>query len=85
MSQPVFLTDGKTCECMITEKPSAQNFMKMGVRYSPKRCGKPATIKVLGKTKEEKKMPPMYVCEECYLHFNQDNPGYKWERIGGNK
>ncbi len=66
------------CEC---EKTDYHPFVMGGHPYQTKRCSKEATFRVFGKTAEEKKQPPMLLCDECYGQFKRRNRGYKVEKI----
>lgn len=41
------------------------------------RCRNDATHQVVGKTKKEKKQPPMMICSDCLEVFLDRNPDYK--------
>ena len=66
------------CECIRT---TYTPFILGGETTRSKRCENKATIKVFGKTPEEKKTPPMELCDECYAQFKVLNPDYKTEKI----
>ena len=60
-----------------------RSFMTLGPGYGV--CGQLATKRVFGKTKEEKKQPPMLLCGTCFGFFIKRNPEYKFEEIGDSK
>jgi hypothetical protein len=67
------------CECMI----STYHPMVMGgPTMRPVQCGNEATILVFGKTDEERKMPPMAVCDRCYAEFAKLNSDYEIKLVG---
>ena len=66
------------CECIRTKYSP---FRCGGHPTEEKRCENQATIKVFGKTPEEKKTPPMELCDGCYAQFKELNPDYKTEKI----
>lgn len=66
------------CECIITDY---HPFRMGGNPYDKKRCENEATILVYGKTKKEKRQPPMAICVRCYEEFKKLNPDYKIKRI----
>jgi hypothetical protein len=66
------------CECMI----STYHPMVMGGPTTRSvRCENKATILVFGKTEEEKKFPPMTVCDRCYKEFAKLNPDYEIKKL----
>lgn len=66
------------CECMIS---TYNPWVMGGPITSSAQCKNEATILVFGKTEEEKKMPPMAVCDGCYKEFVKLNPDYEIRRI----
>jgi hypothetical protein len=66
------------CECIRTKYLP---FICGGNPTQKKRCENKATIKVFGKTPEEKKTPHMELCDECYANFKESNPEYETEKI----
>jgi protein-arginine kinase activator protein McsA len=52
-----------------------------GYPCDKKQCENEATIRVFGLTEEEKRQPPMVVCDRCYEEFAKLNSDYPYERI----
>ncbi len=66
------------CECQIT---TYRPFIMGGNVNRVQHCENDATVLVYGKTPEEKKQPPMALCNSCYIQFKKRNKNYETRKL----